>query len=43
MGIYGKSASDFGKIILSHVDTLRIDHLPLQLIYSGQYKKFLQN
>lgn len=43
MGMSGKSASDFGKIIVSHVGTLRIDHLPLQLVYSGQYKNFLQS
>lgn len=32
MGMSGKSASDFGKIIASHVGALRIDHLLLQLV-----------
>lgn len=43
MGMSGKCASDFDKIIVSLVGTLRIDHLPLQLIYSGQYKNFLKS
>lgn len=43
MGMSGKSVSDFGKIIVSQAGTLRIDHLPLQLTYRGQYKNFLQS
>lgn len=43
MGMSGKSASDLSKIIVSYVGVLRINHLLLQLIYSGQYKNFLQS